>query len=128
MLAKSKNMPKTVNAILTVLFLLFALVQINDPDPWKWVLLYGIVALISGFAYFGIYRRWVILGGLAICLIELIGIFPDFTSWINQGMPNIAKSMKTDEPHIELTREFLGLAICIAALSYHYFRVVRKKL
>jgi len=34
------------------------------------------------------------------------------------GMPNIAGSMQAEEPHIELTREFLGLAVAALACGW----------
>ncbi|HYI78522.1 MAG TPA: transmembrane 220 family protein, partial [Chryseolinea sp.] len=36
---------RIVNFILAVLFLLFAFVQINDPDPVIWILIYGAMAV-----------------------------------------------------------------------------------
>ena len=34
---------RIVNFILAIMFLLFAFVQINDPDPVIWILIYGAV-------------------------------------------------------------------------------------
>ena len=113
---------KTVNIILGVLFILFAVVQYNDPDPWLWILLYGFVAGVFFFAAFQRRNTWVALAGIAICSIWLISILPEFINWINMGMPTITGSMKTEEPHIEYTREFLGLGICMLALFFNYRR------
>lgn len=33
--------------LMTVAFTWFAWLQLNDPDPWKWVVAYGVCALIS---------------------------------------------------------------------------------
>jgi len=38
---------KVINWILFVIFLLFALVQLNDPDPVIWFVTYFIVALFA---------------------------------------------------------------------------------
>lgn len=113
---------KIFNVILAVLFVLFAVVQLNDPDPWAWVVLYGLVALISGLAAFGIYRLWAIVAGMVICVVWMATLLPDFIAWIQMGTPNIAGKMKATEPHIELTREFLGLFIAGVALVWHFFR------
>ena len=43
------------------------------------------------------------------------------------GTPNIASEMKTEEPHIELVREFLGLFICVGVLIFHLLEVKRQK-
>lgn len=117
---------KILNIILATLFLLFAVVQYNDPDPWGWMGLYALVAGVSAFAALGIYNRWVILAGLAICVVWLGFLIPEFIHWIQMGMPNIAGSMKAEEPHIEYTREFLGLFLCIIVLGFHYFKARKK--
>jgi len=113
---------KILNIILSILFIVFAYVQINDPDPWLWVLLYGFVAVISGLAAFGKYYKFAIIGGMAICVLGLAFLLPDFLNWINMGTPNIAESMKTEKPHIEFVREFLGLGIAFSVLLFHFFQ------
>lgn len=113
---------KILNLVLTALFALFAYFQLNDVDPWGWTSLYGAVAIVSGFAAFDKYNRYVILGLIAICVIWFLYLIPEFVNWINMGMPTITGKMKATEPHIEYTREFLGLFICIGALLFHYRR------
>lgn len=113
---------KIFNIILAILFALFAYVQINDPDPWLWVLLYGFVAVVSVLAAFRKYFKYAIMGGMAGCVLGIVFLLPDFLDWINMGTPNIAESMKTEKPHIEFVREFLGLAIAFAALLFHSFQ------
>lgn len=113
---------KIFNLILSIIFVLFAIVQYNDPDPWAWIALYFYVALISGLAAFRRYHRYATLGGLAVCAIWMATLIPDFVNWIQMGMPTITGSMKAEEPHIELTREFLGLVVCIAALVFQFFQ------
>ena len=113
---------KIINIILTVLFILFAVVQINDPDPWMWVILYLYVALMTAFAAFGRYISNALWFGLVFCLFKLIRLLPDFISWIQQGMPSIVETMKAEIPYVELTREFLGSTICIVVLIYLKWR------
>jgi hypothetical protein len=45
---------------------------------------------------------------------------------MRMGMPTIVGSMKAEEPHIELVREFGGLLLAVAALVY-LLRVGRRK-
>lgn len=116
---------KTTNIILAVLFILFAVVQFNDPDPLKWVGFYGLVGAIAIFAALGQFRRWVILAGLAIFIYEFVLLIPDFMNWLNMGAPTITGKMKADKPHIELTREFFGLLICIGALVFFYWQSIK---
>ena len=113
---------KTTNLILCVLFVAFAAVQLNDPDPWLWVALYGLVATVCGLTAFGYYRKNLVLLGLAVCGIELFQIGPEFINWINMGMPSITEEMKAEEPHIEYAREFLGFILCAGVLFWQYIR------
>ncbi len=119
---------KAANLVIAVLFALFAIVQFNDVDPWLWVSLYGFIAVVAAFAAFGRYNRYVILAGLAVCTILMIDLLPDFINWIKMGMPTITGSMKVKEPHIELTREFLGLVLSIAAFIFLYFQAFRRRI
>ncbi len=65
--------------------------------------------------------------GTGICLWGMLNLLPDFIHWIEIGSPNIASEMKTEEPHIELVREFLGYVICIAVLVFYYFQSRKEK-
>ncbi len=111
---------KIINGVLSLLFLVFAIVQYNDPDPWLWIALYGFVAVISAFAAFGKYNELSLRLGMLICVLGMLMLLPDFIDWLNNGAASITGSMKAESPHIELTREFLGLAVTLAALVWHY--------
>ncbi len=113
-------MNRTVGIILTLVFILFSYLQLNDEDgeKWFWVVLYLYVAAVIGFAAFGRFREWATWAGIAFCVGWLIYILPQFIEWVQMGMPTIVGKMKATEPHIEYTREFLGLALSIAALGY----------
>ncbi len=41
---------KSVTILMTGLLLLSALVQWNDPDPFRWIFCYAVTALLSGFS------------------------------------------------------------------------------
>jgi len=111
---------KITNIFLSLLFLLFAIVQYNDPDPWLWIALYSYIALISGMAVLNIRHKWMIGLGLIVCILWNLFLLPDFLIWLQAGAESIVEEMKAEKPHIELTREFLGLAICILALCFHW--------
>ncbi len=112
---------KIVNWILALLFVVFAILQLNDPDPFKWMILYGGVSVISIYGALNRYNRWFILAGLSVCIIWLITLIPDFGDWLSKGMPNITAEMKTEEPHIEATREFFGVLVSGLALLWHWY-------
>lgn len=122
---------RTLSLILALLFALFAAAQINDPDPWEWVAIYGLVALLSTLAAFGRYYLPLLYLGLLISLIWMASLLPAFADWLKMGMPSIAGSMKAEASYIELAREFLGLLLCILALAWHLYcakRAIRNKL
>ena len=110
---------KTINIFLAILFVIFAIVQYNDPDPWIWIALYGYIALISVFAVFKKYHLPALILGIIICIIGIGMLIPAVLDWINKGASSITGSMKAESPHVELVREFLGLAIMLGALIFH---------
>lgn len=117
---------KITNFILSVLFIVFAYFQINDPDPYLWLALYLYVAGICLFAAYNRLNRYAIWIGIAACLVWMIVLLPEFINWLQMGMPNFAGQMKAEEPHIEFTREFLGLGICLGVLFWQHRQMVKQ--
>jgi hypothetical protein len=113
---------KILNSALSTLFVLFAVVQYNDPDPYIWAPIYLFCAYICGSAAMGKYNTKVILLGLIPITAYLISYIPDFVDWIQRGMPSLVETMKANKPYVEMTREFGGLVICVAALVFEYFQ------
>ena len=109
---------KITNIICAFLFLLFAVVQYNDPDPWTWIAAYIYVALLFVLQLKGILNKKMLLPSLIIFGVWGLTFIPDFMAWLQMGAPNIAGEMKTEEPHIELVREFGGLLICLAGMAF----------
>lgn len=104
--------------VLAVVFTLFALVQYNDPDPLLWATLYGGVAVHFTLAALGKLNRPALWLWLGISIAWMLTLAPAFFAWLGMDMPNIAGSMKAEEPHIELTREFLGLLVAALACGW----------
>ena len=115
---------KLVNGFLAAMFLVFALVQINDPDPGLWILVYGIVCVACVAAIFNKYS-------LAI-MVPMAGAYLIFSALHVDGMLQWLKSpnrnrlfdnvAKMQYPYIEEAREFLGLLICLAVILYLFYR------
>ncbi|MEM8526573.1 MAG: transmembrane 220 family protein [Bacteroidota bacterium] len=112
--------------ILSILFTLFAVVQINDVDPHLWVTYYLLVAALMGVASFGQFRLYAFFIAFALTLIALGRLFPEFMEWIEIGTPSIVESMKAEKEYVEFVREFLGLFIVLLALIFLF--VQRKKI
>lgn len=118
---------KIVNFVLAVMFLLFAFVQINDPDPILWISIYGIMAVVCIMAAFQYYIKplmWILLAGF---LVYLVILYPGMQEWMAQPDKSILFDdvMKMQYPYIEESREFLGLLICIVVLIVQLIRAQR---
>jgi len=112
---------RIISLALSVLFLLFALVQWNDPDPVIWILMYAAVAASQ---FMGVIRKpnpYFLLALMMISLTWAIFYVPDLTEWlVNHEITDLAKTMKAEEQYIEGSREFLGLIICFFAVFFQW--------
>lgn len=110
---------KVVHAVLAALFLLFAYVQFNDPDPERWVTLYGMVAGLS--LLHGFYRplQYVTFALMCLCLVWALTLVPSMLEWFGtDDKSQMLGHMMDDKPYIEGTRELGGLLIAAGALFY----------
>jgi hypothetical protein len=114
------------NYIFAGLFTIFALLQINDPDPYVWIPIYGVVALICFFNAKKKYDRFAHLVILACCIIFGINLLiksDSVVSWFNDhNAESLVESMKATKPWIENTREFGGLLIITIVTSINIFK------
>ena len=76
---------KWSNLAIAVIFALFAYVQLNDPDPWRWVALYGAVAILYGLAAWGQYLQIAVYFLFAVSIASLLSLLPSFVAWIRDG-------------------------------------------
>ncbi len=117
---------KIINATTTLLFSMFAAFQYNDPDGMVWVLVYGSIAVLAGFAVFGRVYPDLSLGVLimvaGMALLHLPGALEFFT---NDDGIGLAQGMSNEYPYIELMREFFGLLLATFA-SFGVFWSARK--
>jgi hypothetical protein len=115
---------RILNSILALMFMAFAFVQVNDPDPILWILIYGVMAIVSVMAIFE-YFIPALMYALALgYLVYLVILFPGMMDWYNSPdrsllFDDIAKMQYT---YIEEAREFLGLLICLIALAFYILR------
>ena len=112
---------KLVNLLLALMFVVFAFLQINDPDPVIWILIYGAMAVVCILAAFKVYSKI----ALAIMLLGLVAYSFVFIDGVMEWFAQPDKSvlfddvMKMEYPYIEESREFLGLLICAVVLIVH---------
>lgn len=119
-------MARSVHLVLAGAFAVFAALNLNDPDPVRWLLACGAVAVLFALAAFGRADRRV-SGFLCLALASwMCTMLPGLVEWIRTGMPSITATMKATEPHIEVVREFLGLLIAVLALVWLTLRTPQK--
>lgn len=116
---------KIVNIFFCIVFLIFAGLQYNDPDPYLWIPIYLYAAILCALAvknkfYPIAYWIGIIAYGL-YALYEFFGKDGVFEWMQKHHAENIAHTMKAETPWIEETREFFGLIILIAVLLLNYF-------
>jgi hypothetical protein len=117
---------KITNAILSIIFILFAAVQYNDPDPLMWMVIYGMVAVVCAFAIIHKYNKYVLIVGIATCLMGTLYYFPGVMELFREHeIADLTRKMKADQPFIEKSRESLGLLLAAIVLLFQY-RQMRK--
>jgi len=122
---------KYFNLVFCIIFIFFAALQYNDPDPYVWIPIYMYAAILCWLAFRKkYYPRWYI-AGIIVYAVYGGGLFfwkNGVLDWITKHhAANITETMKADQPWIEETREFFGLVILIIVLLIDYF-YARKKI
>jgi hypothetical protein len=116
---------KAFNIIFIILFLISAVLQYNDPDPYVWVPIYLFGAYLCFQAISRKYNPFLYVIGLVVYLGYALYLFFDkqgVVSWAGEhNAENIVQSMKAAKPWIEETREFGGLLILIIVLLINMF-------
>lgn len=121
---------RILNFVLAVMFLAFAFLQINDPDPLLWILVYGIMAVICILAAFDIYSMKFLIA-ITVLLVGFSFVYiPGVLDWLKteNKADLFSEEMKASHPYIEESREFLGLMICVAVMVFYIFRARRKSM
>lgn len=102
--------------IWTFIFIVFAILQLNDPDPEVWVSIYGLAAIMSALAALGKFNFPILLTFAAAALLGGIYLFPASVSgWIAQEWEQADLTMKTVD--MEEARESFGLLIIFVIMS-----------
>lgn len=105
---------RIVALIFTVLAVISAVLQYNDPDALLWMTIYGLAAVLSILFFRGL-RNTILYG--AVFIIYLAGaiyLWPEEYKGVTMSMDYA--------PEVELARESFGLAVCaFAFLLYLIF-------
>ncbi|GAA4234524.1 hypothetical protein GCM10022291_14140 [Postechiella marina] len=115
-LSKSKSI---TNYILFIVFLLFAIIQLNDPDGILWFSIYFYVALICLISNFKPIPKLILLATIIGLLIYSAFHFTLFVDYLHtENKKEIFGEMIYEKPYLEGTREFLGLLIAAFGVIY----------
>lgn len=113
---------KALNGLLAGVFALFAWFQFNDPDPFVWASIYGLVSVVSLLALFNIYPKFIIAIGMIVCAGGIIYLLPSVFDWLmNHSEVSLLTGMSAERMYIEESRECFGLMLALACLAFHYF-------
>lgn len=114
---------------MALLFILFAALQLNDPDPLLWISLYVYASYLCINRFRGKYQPRGYALAIMVYTIYAAYLFFDkngVLSWINDHQAeNLVTSMKAEKPWIEESREFGGLLILIITMTINW--VIKKK-
>lgn len=112
--------------IWALLFVVSALLQLNDNDALIWLSIYLVAAFLSGYVALGRYPMIPLGIVTVLCLIGSIYYFPpSLSDWIAQEWEQQDLTMKTQA--MEEARESLGLLIVSIILGIAWFTGWRKK-
>jgi len=109
-----------VHLFIAGLLLVVAALQLNDPDPVYWVLVYGLSGAAACGMAFGRSSRLmlgILIGAASVGMLESLGgVFAYFGS-ADPG--SLFGQMMPEKPWVEPAREFLGLAMLVGVLVWY---------
>jgi hypothetical protein len=115
---------KILNIFFCIVFVIFAGLQYNDPDPYVWIPIYLYAAVLCALAARN--RFYPSAYALGIAVYSIYAVYKFFCKdgvldWIRlHHGEDIAGTMKASQPWIEETREFFGLLIVIGVLGANW--------
>lgn len=123
-------MMRVFNFLLALMFLVFAFLQVNDPDPVIWILLYGAMSVVCVMAIFESYNRKLLVALMMLYSVYCYFLWPGVSEWLQQEDRSVLFDdvMKMDLPYIEESREFLGLVISMVVVLFYLVRSYRSRL
>jgi hypothetical protein len=113
------------------LFATFAWLQRNDIDPAVydkpssldaalWLAFYSLIAVLFVTAIFRRIPKWLLILSMLFCLVEMVitgpGLFENLFGEQDFSMAQV--SMSAEDPRVELSREFFGAVIALAAVVF----------
>lgn len=115
---------KSFNIIMAVLFIAFAALQYNDPDPLLWISLYLYAAYLCINRFRGKFQPRGYALALLVYTVYAVYLFFDgngVLSWVkDHHAESLVTTMKAEKPWIEESREFGGLMILMVTMIINW--------
>ncbi len=105
------NVKKTVTLVFLLIYLLSAAVQYNDPDPERWIAIYGLAALACVAVLIDRKPHYYIFWIMAVGYLMAA-----YFQWPPQFEGFLFDEVKMRSLNIELARESGGLVICAVGM------------
>ena len=110
---------KIKNLFLFVLFVLFAVLQLNDIDGELWFSIYFIVSLLCLYNTFKAIPKSILILSIIALMTYSAFHFSLFIDYLNtENKEEIFGEMVYDKPYLEGTREFIGLLLAAFGIMY----------
>ena len=122
---------KVINICFSILFLLFAYLNLNDPDPILWVSLYVFIGFSHLLVFTKIFfpspfnnesalRKFYSLMSLGLLFYACFYI-PDLIIWLSASdKMDLVGKMNAEKSYVEGTRELGGLLLASISMGYQY--------
>jgi hypothetical protein len=107
-----------------LLFLLSVIVQYNDPDPLRWVLIYGAAFIACALAVRGHVPRWLPAATALGAVVWAAALFPRVLGQVDAGELFRERGMATMA--IEEAREMIGLGLVAGWMTVLFVSVRRR--
>lgn len=119
---------KWLHGIAAVVFIACAALQWNDPDPWRWIVIYGVAAAAAVANYAGVRPVVPNVVALLVALGALAYAAPGALEFLRVGdWSQLWGGMSDERPWIESAREFIGALIIADYLAVALVMGLRRR-
>jgi hypothetical protein len=115
------------NFILALAFLVLAFMQVDAPQPFVWILIYGSMSVVCIMATFEYYHVKLMIVQVFAFVVYGIILIPSVAKWFAQDDVSVMFNDVLKPTFITETYRFIGLVICLSVLVFYFFRSGQKK-
>lgn len=117
---------RLLDAVFALLFVFAVVVQFNDPDPLKWVLIYAAAAWTSVLSALGRVTRLLPSGVAAVALLWAATIVPRVVGQV--PFADMFREWEMQNAGVEESRELYGLILIALWMASVAMRATRRSL